>query len=168
MKDKKEPKNCRIKNCKNIAGINTKTGNYYDICDFHFQENKKNKTKEKDKSKKQDDQKKKEIKSSPTSKHFERQERSKKIAKVKPKDWVEETYDPNYKLVTNVGGAFFINHPKKIRYIRIESRPSIEKSFNNSVIIKSGGKKVLELPFDTPESQEKAFGELKEVIGKLY
>jgi hypothetical protein len=153
MKDKSKPRNCKIKGCKNTAGKNQKTNQYFDICDFHFNEKRKSQ-----KDKKQPDNKKETLK---------REEPAKKISKPKPKDWVDEIYDPNYKLVTNVGGAFFINHPKKIRYIRIENRPVIEKSLNNSIIIKSSGRKVLELPFESPEFQEKAFQELKEAIMKV-
>jgi hypothetical protein len=152
MKDKSKPRNCKIKDCKNVAGKNQKTGQYFDICDFHFNEKRKSQ-----KNKKQPEVKKEITKN---------QEPAKKVFKPKPKDWIDETYDPNYKLVTNVSGAFFINHPKKIRYIRIESRPTVEKNKDNSISIKSRGRKVIDLPFDNLEMQEKAYQELYEVIMK--
>jgi hypothetical protein len=139
-KDNKTGK-CKVEGCKNSVGKNKKTGVFFEMCDFHF----------KDKKNKKDSVKKPEVK--PTA--------TKKIPEQKKE---EDVYDPNGKLVLNVSGAYFINHPKKIRYIRIESYPIIERNADFSITIKSKGRRVLSLPFKSLEEQQKAYDELREVI----
>lgn len=147
-KDKKDkrPKMCKVNGCKNQAGRNRKTGAYYEICDFHYQQSKGKKDAKKPQKSKSN------------------QPRRNQPPAPKPKNWVDEFYDPEYKLISKVADAFFINHPKKIRYIRIEARPIIEKNPDNSITIKSKGRKVVELPFDNPEAQSKAYQEIKDTV----
>ncbi len=132
---------CKVEGCKNPVGKSKKTGTFFEICDFHFKDKKDNKK----------NVKKPEVKPTVT----------KKTPELKKE---EEVYDPNGKLVLNISGAYFINHPKKIRYIRIESYPAIERNADFSITVKSRGRKVLNLPFKNLDEQQKAYDELKEVI----
>jgi hypothetical protein len=89
--------------------------------------------------------------------HFQ----SKKGQSKKENEKEESIYDPNYKLISKVSDAFFINHPKKIRYIRVEALPIIEKNPDNSITVKSKGRKIIDLPFKNQNEQEKAYQEIK-------
>jgi hypothetical protein len=89
--------------------------------------------------------------------HFQK----KKDATKKEVEKTEIVYDSNYKLITKLSNAFLINHPKKIRYIRVETVPMIEKNPDNSITVKSKGRKVVDLPFNNKEEQEKAYQEIK-------
>jgi hypothetical protein len=138
MSYSKKQKTCSFKGCKNLVGRNKKTGKYFDMCNLHFKKEEHPKSNQKKIEVKKVEEKKKEI--------------------------YENIYDPNGKLVINVSGAYFINHPKKIRYIRIETFPRIEKNPDFSIVIKSKGRKVLTLPFNNLEEQSKAYSELISVI----
>jgi hypothetical protein len=86
--------------------------------------------------------------------------------KKSDKEKVENIYDPSYKLITRISDAFFINHPKKIRYIRLEGNPIIDKNDDFSITIKSKGRKVIDLPFSNKNKQDIAYSEINETINK--